>query len=92
VADFEWSWWRFLLGAVGATAPELVRLYKVVTGQSQGKLPPMGPADFGISGLFMALGGLLAVVWGENHALKCLWVGVSLPIIISSFAAQIPPR
>ena len=90
--ELEWSWWRFLLGALGATAPEVVRLYKIVTGQTEGNLPHFSPHYFSISVIFMGLGGLLAVVWGENNPLKCLWVGVSLPVIISSFASQIPSR
>jgi hypothetical protein len=90
--ELDWSWWRFLFGALGATAPEVVRLYNIVTGQTEGSLPRFGPPYFSISGLFIGLGGLLAVVWGENHPLKCLWVGVSLPVIISSVAAQLPSR
>jgi hypothetical protein len=92
VANLEWSWWRFVLGALGATAPEIIRLYKIVTGQTEGTLPRFELRYFSISVLFVGLGGLLAVVWGENDPLKCLWVGVSLPVIISSFGAQMPQR
>src|SRR5919198_5558449 len=88
----EWSWWRFLFGVLGATAPEAVRLYRIVTGQTAGSLPRFSPPYFGISVLCMGLGGVLAVVWGDNHPLKCLWVCVSVPVIISSSGSQLPSR
>jgi hypothetical protein len=90
--EWEWSWWRFLFGALGATVPEVVRLSKIVTGRTEGHLPHFGPQYFAISVMFIGLGGVLAVLWGEHHPLKCLWVGVSLPVIISSIASQIPSR
>jgi hypothetical protein len=90
--EWEWSWWRFLFGALGATTPEVLRLYKLITRQTTEMLPSFSLAYFGISAIFMGLGGLLAVVWGENNPLKCLWIGVSLPVIISSLASQIPSR
>jgi hypothetical protein len=90
--EWEWSWWRFLFGALGATAPEVVRLYKLVTGQTAGILPHFSPPYVALSVMFVGAGGVLAVVWGENNPLKCLWVGVSLPVIISSVASQISSR
>ena len=90
--DIDWSWWRFLLGSVGALAPEILRLYKIVTGTSSGNLPQFGPSYILISLLFIGLGGVMAVVWGENNAFKCVWVGLSLPVIISSFGGRIPSK
>ena len=86
----DWSWWRFLWGAGGAAAPEVVRLYKIKIGVSSGTLPAFGAGYFLISALFLILGGLVTVAWAENNALKCLWVGVSLPLIISTLASQFP--
>jgi hypothetical protein len=90
--EWDWSWWRFLFGALGATAPEVLRLYKILTRHTPELLPNFSLAYFGISVILTGLGGLLAVVWGENHWLKCLWVGVSFPVLISSLASQIPSR
>ena len=89
---WEWSWWRFLFGALGAAVPEVVRLYKIVTGQTAGLLPHFGPHYVALSVMLIGLGGVLAVVWGDDNPLKCLWVGVSVPVIISSIAAHIPSR
>ena len=85
-----WSWWRFAWGAVGAAAPEVVRLFKIVSDPA-GSAPRISRPYFPISLVFIALGGAFAVAWGENNPLKCLWVGVSLPVIVSSLASQIPP-
>ena len=79
-------------GVVGAAAPEIVRLYKIITGGSRQTLPEFTFAYFAISTAFAALGGLVALAWDENNLLKCFWVGVSLPAIVSSFARQAPLR
>jgi hypothetical protein len=89
--NLDWSWWQFGLGAIGAAAPEIIRLYNIVTGRTPGNLPLFGPQYFVVSLIFAVLGGLFAVVWGDNSPLKCLWVGVSLPVIICSLASQTPP-
>lgn len=81
-----------MLGAVGAAAPEVLRLYKIVTNRSSEPLPQFGYPYFLISLLFVAVGGVFAVAWGENNAFKCIWVGLSLPVIISSFGSRIPAR
>ncbi len=90
--DLDWSWSRFLFGAIGATAPEVLRLYKIVTDRSSDSLPNFSKAYFLISVLFIGLGGTFAVVWGETNPLKSLWVGISLPVIISTFGARTPAR
>jgi hypothetical protein len=105
--DFEWSWHRFLWGVLGAAAPEVVRLYKLITDakplqqlSSNIVVDPMRDVwlrsptklEVCVSLAFLALGGAFAVAWGENSALKCLWVGGSLPAIVSAYTQQIPPR
>lgn len=86
----DWSRWRFAWGVVGASAPEVLRLYKIVTGRTAEPLPIFGRAYFLISVVFLALGGALAVAWGENNPVKCVWIGASLPVIISTFAGRPP--
>jgi hypothetical protein len=75
---------------VGAAAPEALRLYKIVTGRTSEPLPIFGRAYFLISVVFLALGGAVAVAWGEENPVKCLWIGMSLPVIISTFAGRPP--
>ena len=49
--------------------PEIIRLYNIVTGRASGNLPRFGLVYFTISLTFVALGGLLAVVWGDDNPL-----------------------
>ena len=90
--ELQWAWWRFGWGALGAAAPEIIRLYRIVTdpGATPGAPHRFTFWYFSISLVFLILGGAVAVAWGENNALKCIWVGASVPLIISSFASQIP--
>ena len=88
----DWSWWRFLWGAVGALAPEILRLYKIITGDSKNPLPKFGWAYFSISVLFVGVAGLFAVAWHEDNAFKCIWLGVSLPSTISILARKPPEQ
>ncbi len=86
----EWSWSSFFWGALGAAAPEILRLYNIFTGRNPGEPPRFGLGYFLISVFFVSLGGAVAVAWGEHHPFKSFWVGLSLPVIISELAAQFP--
>lgn len=91
----DWSWWRFVWGLVGTSALEILRLRNIIIASSSKRSSRSSRSRFGrdyyiISVLFVALGGAVAVAWGENNPIKCIWVGVSLPAIITSFASQVP--
>jgi hypothetical protein len=93
---------------IGAAAPEVVRLYKVITDPPQPQLPPgnvvvdpahhshdywlrrVRPLEAFVSVMFLCLGGAFAVACGENSQLKCLWVGASLPAIVSAYSNRVP--
>ncbi len=77
-------------GAAGAIAPEVLRLYNMATDRAPGPFPRFGLRYFVISVFFLGMGGAFAVAWGEDNPFKCLWVGMSLPVIISTFMSQIP--
>jgi hypothetical protein len=83
-------WLRFGYGAFGAAAPEVIRIFGLVSRQVPGRVPPFGFAYCLFSLLLMAVGGGLAAAWGDPAPLKCIWVGVSAPTIISTLAAQAP--
>ena len=93
--DADWSWWRFWWGALGAAAPEIVRLYQIVTKRvtEQGRLTPLkfSRTYFIVSPLFFVVGGAVASGWGDNNAMKCFYLGVSLPFVVSSAAKIIRP-
>lgn len=71
-------------------APEVVRTYKALSRGSEDDLPAFELRYLLVSILFVGLGGMFAVAWGEDNAMKCLWVGLSLPVIVSSLASQMP--
>ena len=54
-------------------------------------LPEFGLGYFLISVVFILLGGAVAVILGSPHPGNALFVGVTLPIIVSSML-QIPPQ
>lgn len=85
-----WSWWRFLWGAVGACAPEAFRIHRIATGKTKERVTRSIPVYIVATIIWAGVGGVFAVAWGDNHPLKCLWVGVSLPAIISGLATQFP--
>lgn len=89
----DWSWWswsRFIWGCVGACAPEVLRLFRIATSHTNRRVTKNIKFYLVIVPIFVALGGLFAVAWGDDNPWKCLWVGASLPVIISGLAIQAP--
>jgi hypothetical protein len=86
----RWSWSTFGYGAVGALAPEIIRLHNIVTGVSSGTIKVFDPLYLLVSLVFVVLGGIVAVAWGERTAFKSFGVGVALPVIISSLGSNFP--
>lgn len=81
---------RFLWGTLGAVAPEIVRIYRITTGTSQGKLPIFGRRYFLISVMFAVMSGFIVLASGKTAALECIWIGVSVPAIISHVLRRNP--
>jgi hypothetical protein len=80
--------YRFAAGAIGAIAPEIVRLYRIASGG--GPIPKFTFAYYPLSVLVIVLGGGLALMVGDPNLLKCFGVGVATPFIVSSLASQLP--
>ena len=78
----NWSWHRFCYGAIGAMAPEVVRIYKTF----DLRLANSSLFFVGVSIVFLLLGGVFAVAWEDDHAVKCLYVGATFPIWLSGWA------
>ena len=77
----SWNWSMFLLGVVGAAAPEIVRLYDLRS----------APYRFTwswfyliVSILFVALGGFVAVVLPANNPQGAFYAGISTPVLINT--------
>ena len=55
--EWEWSWWRFLFGALAPPLPEVLRLSKIIVRwTTERRLPHFGPQYFAISVMFIGLG------------------------------------
>jgi hypothetical protein len=82
VHKHRWSSQRFVYGAVGALAPEIVRIQKA----SDLSLLHASPYLVVVSIVFVLLGGVFADAWEDNHAIKCIYIGATFPIWLSAWA------
>ena len=87
--DIAWSWWRFGWGAAGAIMPEVIRQYRLA--QDKASVSDFSHRYIFASVAFVAAAGAVAVAWNDDNPLKCLYVGVSFPVIISAWAQSTPP-
>jgi hypothetical protein len=74
---------RFLWGVLGAVAQEIVRIYRITTGVSRGRLPVFGLQYFLSSVAYAIIGGFIVLASGKTSPIECVWIGVSIPAIIS---------
>jgi mannose/fructose/N-acetylgalactosamine-specific phosphotransferase system component IID len=70
----------FGIGMIGAIAPEVVRLYSL---RSQGGEKLSG-FYFGISAVFAALGGVVALILPATTLWGAFYAGISTPVVIST--------
>ncbi len=73
----------FVVGMVGALAPEVVRLYSLRT-----KGESLTAFYFGISLIFAALGGFIAVILPSTTLWGAFYAGISAPIVVSTAAKK----
>jgi hypothetical protein len=71
----------FLLGMVGALAPEIVRLYSIRSDPSQFTWSAFYIV---VSILFACLGGICALVLPATTAWGALYAGISTPVLINT--------
>ena len=83
----KWSFQRFAYGAVGALAPEVVRIYKA----SDLSLIHSSAFLIAVSIVFVLLGGVFADAWEDDHAIKCLYIGTTFPVWLSAWAHVLSP-
>lgn len=76
----------FLLGTLGALAPEIVRLHALLR---SGRAPRFRWGYWLISTVYAALGGVLAVILPAVNLYAAFYAGVTLPVTIS---AMLRPR
>ena len=76
----QWNWRSFGYGAIGAAAPEIIRFAKTF------ELLLAHPYLIVISIAFVVIGGVFATAWGEEHPLKCIYLGATFPIWVSAWS------
>jgi hypothetical protein len=75
----------FLLGAVGALAPEVVRLYSIRDDPGRFRWSPFYMI---VSLAFACLGGLLPIVLPATTYWGAIYVGISTPIVVNTAARK----
>jgi hypothetical protein len=80
---------KFIWGMVGAVAPEVMRLHRIVTGAARGSLPTFNRAYFIISFANAVIGGFAAVALGGDTWANCFIVGAFWPLVVTAFARHI---
>ena len=86
-------WWQiFLVGCLGAVAPEVIRAYKhrEVYKKEAVNLKQYGVLYFLISVVFFLLGGVVAIVLDAATYYAAFYVGVAAPVIVSAIGASPP--
>jgi hypothetical protein len=83
----KWSFQRFAYGAVGALAPEVVRIYNA----SDLSLIHSSPYLIAVPIVFVLLGGVFADAGEDNHAMKCLHIGATFPVWLSAWSHVLSP-
>lgn len=78
-------WWA----VVGATAPEILRFFKLVsTGQA---FPAL---NWWLYGLFLILycfvAGMFSIAWKPENPYKALWIGASITAIVGTLIQATP--
>ncbi len=75
------NWLFFMLGTVGAIAPEVVRLYQIRTKPSQFR---WSRYYIIISVIFALLGGVCALVLPATTLWGAFYAGISTPLVINT--------
>ncbi|HEV2380731.1 MAG TPA: hypothetical protein VG206_13175 [Terriglobia bacterium] len=79
-------WW----GAFGAILPEIVKLFKIVAAGDP--LPHLNwTAYIVLLMLFACFAGGFSVAWRPESAYKAIWIGASLPLLVSTLV-QVAPK
>jgi hypothetical protein len=76
-----WDWNMFLLGVVGALAPEVVRLYGM---RNDPNLFKWSWFYVIVSLVFVSLGGFVAVLLPAKNPQGAFYAGISTPVLINT--------
>lgn len=79
----DWDWGIFLVGCVGALAPEILRWYRFYSAGRREGFPVHGWYVI-FSLMFIGLGGFVAVLLDLSRYWSAFSAGAALPVIISA--------
>lgn len=79
------EWAQILYGALGAAAPENVRLFRVVTGRTRESLPRFNKVYFVVTAVFLLFGGVFSFALNPQSPWAALYIGATFPIIVSAW-------
>jgi hypothetical protein len=90
---------RFVFGAVGALAVEVLRYSTYLVRQllpHDGAAPPFHPWYLFVSASMVVVGGAVSVGWKSDHRIKCMMDGATWPLFFQAiahplFGAEKPP-
>jgi hypothetical protein len=80
-------WQRLLYGSFGAASPEVIRWYALAK-KTDGFDLPSNLVIYGIATvLFIVFGGIFATLWKDDNEVKCFYLGVTFPTVVSALLA-----
>lgn len=82
---------RFLYGALGAAAPEVIRWSKIALRPADSDLPSSWAIYLTALLVFVIFGGLFATFWKDDSPLKCFYFGATFPAFVSAILGSPPP-
>lgn len=79
---------RFWWGLFGSVLPEIIRLKNLVS--SGQELPEFTWPFIFISLIYIVAAGLFVVAWQAENPFKAMWVGASVPTLVSAMLQAAP--
>lgn len=82
-----WNWPFFWLGALGALAPEVIRLYRLATDKGTFTWTALYVV---MSIVFAGIGGVIAVILPATSLLSAVYAGAAWPALVAAGAKALP--
>ncbi len=81
----ECFWW----GAFGAILPQVVKFFKIVA--EGDPLPHLNwILYFIVLAVFVCAAGGFSIAWKPENRYKAIWIGASLPVLVSTLVQAVP--
>ncbi len=80
-------WERWIYGSVGAASPEVIRWYALAKKTTAPDLPYSIIIYIVATVFFIVFGGIFASLWQDDNRVKCFYLGVTFPTVVSAIMA-----